>query len=218
LRALGAVRVIDRSTDVRSAYLRVTDADDLPGAEAGRLVMLDQAYLTVEPREQARPSFAFVPPSSYGPPEKCYWNIETGHPGLLWHRHGDGRTAYLPWPVGRLYYEVGLPEHRRMLARAVHKARAGRAPVTSDAPPQVELAAGRNADRTVVHLINYSGHCGRTFHEPLTVADITIRFRASDFSRARSLRLGVDLPVSTADSAQEVTLPRLDGFDAIVLE
>ncbi|HVX46585.1 MAG TPA: alpha-amylase family protein, partial [Mycobacteriales bacterium] len=208
LRSLGARRVIDRRGDVRSAYLRVTDVDDLPGAEAGRLVMLDRAYLTVEPRPQARPSLAFIPPSVYGPPEKCYWDIETAHPGLLWHRHGEGEAAYLPWPVGRLYYEVGLPEHRRLLARAVQKARAGRPLLTTDAPPQVELAVGRQGDRTVVHLINYSGHSGRTFHEPLTIADIAVRFEGAEFSRARSLRLDAELPIV----GQVVTLPRLDGF------
>src|SRR5688500_4136673 len=61
---------------LRSAYLRVTRRADLPGFDETDLVMLDRAFLTVEPREGAEGSLTLVPASRYGPPEKIYFDVE----------------------------------------------------------------------------------------------------------------------------------------------
>ncbi|HEX5417087.1 MAG TPA: alpha-amylase family protein, partial [Chloroflexota bacterium] len=106
LRALGGRRIVARREGpgaMRSGYLRVTRPEDLPGSDATDFVALDRAFLYVETRPEAVPSFALIPPSRYGPPEKTYWDVETDYPGLLWHRHGLGQTAYFPWPIGALF-------------------------------------------------------------------------------------------------------------------
>jgi hypothetical protein len=166
LRALGARRVVARREGLgamRSSYLRVTHPADLPGSDATDFVALDRAFLYVEARPDAVPSFALIPPSRYGPPGKTYWDVETDHPGLLWHQYGLGQTAYFPWPIGALFFDLSLPEHRALLVNAVERvARNGRQVVTS-APPQVEVVVGeqKSPRRALVHLINYSGHQGR---------------------------------------------------------
>ncbi|MDP8924818.1 MAG: hypothetical protein M3O34_18355, partial [Chloroflexota bacterium] len=181
------------------------------------LVMLDRAFLTVEPREGAVPSLALIPQSRYGPPEKIYWDFETDHPGLLHFAHGQGRTAYFPWPVDALFFDHSLPEHGALLAQAVVTVAGGRQ-VVADAPPQVEVVVGARPDGGhVVHLINHSGHQDRSYHAPLPIQDVTLSLDVAAAS-ARALVADRDLPLERdGDGRVRLRLPRLDLFEAIVL-
>ena len=236
LQSLGARRVLSRRSGsaavdpsrpggayrpLRSAYLRVADRADLPGFDETDLVMLDRAFLTVEPREGAVGSLTLVPASRYGPPEKIYFDVETTeHPGRVSYAFGQGRTVYFPWPIDLLFFHHSLPEHRALLVRAVEEV-AGRLQVRTEAPPQVEVVVGRARDgRTVVHLINHSGHQDRSYHDPLPVyeIDLALDLGESTTARARALVSGEDLAVErTADGRSRFVLPRLGDFEAIVL-
>lgn len=111
---------------MRSSYLRVTRREDLPSFDKTDLVMLDRAFLTVEPRPGAEPSLTLIPRSRNGPTEATYFDHETDHPGLLHYAYGQGRTAHFPWPVDRLFFDRSLPEHRALLAQAVATLAGGR--------------------------------------------------------------------------------------------
>ncbi|HLH73132.1 MAG TPA: beta-galactosidase trimerization domain-containing protein, partial [Chloroflexota bacterium] len=146
LQSLGAHRIAARREGphaMRSAYFRVTRREDLPNSDDTDFVALDRAYLYVEPRQGAVPSLSLIPPERYGPPEKCYWDVETDHPGLLWNSYGRGRTAYFPWPVDALFYTLSLPEYRTLLVNAVTQVSAGGRQVVTNAPPQVEVVVGQ---------------------------------------------------------------------------
>lgn len=224
LRSLGASRVVARREGpgaMRSGYLRVTRPEDLPGSAETSFVALDRAFLYVEARPEAVPSFALIPPSRYGPPEKTYWEIETDHPGLLWYSYGRGRTAYIPWPIGALFFDLSLPEHRAILVRAVERVSASGRQVVTSAPPQVEVVVGAQAGtgRTMIHLINYSGHQERSFHDPLEIRDVRVELRGvANGTRATSSELGDVLPTSVSDGRVSFVVPRLTLFDLIVLE
>lgn len=224
LTSLGATRIVARRDDpgaMRSAYLRVTRPEDLPGSDQTSFVALDRAFLYVDPRPEAVPSFALIPPSRYGPPEKTYWEIETNHPGLLWHTHGRGRTAYFPWPIGGLFFDLSLPEYRSLLVHAIESVSKGGRQVVTNAPPQVEIVVGeqRTSGRVLIHLINYSGHQERSFHDPLEIRDVRVALAGvGGRSRAFSAQLGESLPTEMLDGRVSFVLPRLDLFDLIVLQ
>lgn len=224
LKSLGARRIVARregARAMRSAYLRVDRREDLPDGAETDFVALDRAFLYVEPRPGAVPSLRLIPPSRYGPPEKTYWDVETDHPGLLWHRYRRGQTAYFPWPIGRLFYELSLPEHRTLLVHAVERVARNARQVTTNAPPQVEIVVGEQPEhrRTLVHLINYSGHQERSFHDPLEIRDIQVTLRgAAARRRAWSAQLPGEIPLTGAGDQLSFTLPRLGLFDLVVLE
>ena len=76
-----------------------------------------------------------------------------------------------------------------------------------------------DSNRTIVHLINYSGHQERSFHEPLEIRDIRLALPGvTNRRRVYSTQLGETLPVSTTDGVLSFTLPRLTLFDMVVLE
>lgn len=224
LKCLGAQRIVARREGphaMRSAYLRVDRREDLPGSDDTDFVAIDRAFLYVEQRQGAISSLRLIPPSRYGPPEKTYWDVETDHPGLLWHRHGRGQTAYFPWPIGRLFFNLSLPEHRTLLVNAVERTAAGGRQVTTSAPPQVEIVVGeqRENHRTLVHLVNYSGHQDRSFHDPIEIPNIQVSLRGTPPHRhASSAQLAEEIPLTAADGQLTFTLPRLGLFDLIVLE
>jgi hypothetical protein len=226
LQSLGASRVIagrDGFKELRGSYLRVTRREDLQDLPETDVIPVDRTFLYVEPRAEATPSFTFVGPSPYGPPEKCWWDdtLETDHPGLLWHRHGEGQTAYFPWPVDALFDGHSLMECRSLLAHTVTTVAGGRQ-IETDLPPQVEITVDRHlaSGATLVHLVNGSGHQDRSYFEPGTVLDRNVGLRIgadTRVQRATSAALGTELSFEQDGDWVRFTLPRLDLLDLVVL-
>ena len=146
LRSLGGKRIVTHREGpgaMRSGYLRVTRPRRICPAPLRPTSSRWTARFFTSSHVGGGAFVCPDPPSSrYGPPEKTYWDVETEHPGLLWQHHGLGRTAYFPWPIGALFFDLSLPEYRALLVNAVEQvSRSGRQVVTS-APPQVEVVVG----------------------------------------------------------------------------
>ena len=224
LRSLGAARVLARRDGVkelRGSYLRVTRREDMPDLRETDVVPLDRAFLYVEQRDGATPSLAFIGPTAYGPPEKCWWEdeMETDHPGLLWRSHGKGKTAYFPWPVDTLFYGHSLMEYRSLLANAVRGV-AGGVQVETDLPPTVEVTVHRqpSSGATLIHLVNGSGHQDRSYFEPATFFDRSVSLRHDQpVRRVHSAVLERDLEFEQAGGRVRFTIPRLDLLDVLVI-
>lgn len=223
LQCLGALRVNFRREgrrQMRPSYLAVTDLAAIPGTNPRSRIALDDAYLYVEPRPGAESSMAFIGPARYGPPEKTYGEVPTTYPGVLRYRYGSGATAYFPWPLGGAYFRLAQRDVRELLANTLARL-LGSLQVETNAPPQVEVVVARQArsDRVVVHLINYSGYQGRAFYDPIPLSDVELLLRGEGaLSRARSLRSGSELELRKEDDGVVFRLPRLELFDAVVLE
>jgi hypothetical protein len=224
LRSLGAMRVLARRDGVkelRGSYLRVTRREDLPDLPDTEFVPVDRAFLYVEPRLGSVSSFAFLGPTPYGPPEKCWWepDLETDHPGLLWHTFGRGRTAYFPWPVDALFYGHSLEECRSLLGHAVRTVMGG-PQIETDLPPQVEVTVHTqpSSGATLLHLVNSSGHQDRSFHPAIPLSDRQLAVRLDrPVTWVRSSALEQDIPFSQEDGWVRLALPRLDALDLLVL-
>ena len=135
--------------------------------------------------------------------------------GIVVTAHGSGRCAYFPWQVDALFYKHSLPEHSELLAVAVEAVAAGGRQVTGDIPPQVEVIVGEQAEagRTLIHLINYSGHQDRSFFPPIELRDLRVRLRDRTLREARSTAL--DAPLQVADDGT-ISLPSLGWMDVLV--
>ena len=225
LASLGAARVLARRDgfkELRGSYLRVTRREDLADLPDTDLIPVDRAFLYVEERDGAEPSFTFVGPGRYGPPEKCWWDgeMETGHPGLLWRTHGRGKTAYFPWPVDALFHGHSLMECRSLLGHAVRTV-AGDGQVETDLPPQVEvtLATQSSSGAALLHLVNGSGHQDRSYFEPSQFFERSVAVRCErQVKRVASAALGQELRFEQSGGRVRFTLPRLDLLDLVIVE
>jgi hypothetical protein len=243
LRSLGATQLEALRERVSNSYLRIRDRDrtgdgetlpfSRPGLAELDLLPVEGRLWHVAPRPDAQQQLALIPPEDYGAPEQTYFAVETEHPGLLWHRHGDGRTVYLPWEPDRAWFDAGVESLGLFLGSLVdHLAPPAR--VQCDAPEAVELTAHRQAGsgRLVIHLVNGSGAAPPRWAEPAPVHDVVVRFQwplgttsapagSSDGTapQVRALRHGMPLPVSAAGAAgYQVTLPLLGLFEVLLVE
>ncbi|MCC7176230.1 MAG: hypothetical protein IT159_13650 [Bryobacterales bacterium] len=214
--ALG--NIVRRWTDTQSAYFRIRDHAIFPSLKDTQLVFLAGEYLELEPT--GKPLLTLVPPSMFGPPEKVHLDqADTDKPGLVLCDYGRGKVAYLPWNVGDLYYQHSSEGHARLVADLIdHLLPEGRQLRTS-AHPLVEITLMRQPkrNRTIVHLVNVSGHFSTGFFPPVGMRDIRIEV-AGAFRRARSARLDMSLPVRSAGGYTGFSLPQLGAYDAVVLE
>ena len=156
----------------------------------------------------------------FGPPEKVWSDkTETEVPGIVFAEHDRGKLAYIPWDVGALYYRHSSPGHAGLMKDVIDRLLPHGRRLQTNAHPLVEMTVMRQParSRTLIHLVNGTGHQDTAYFAPLDVTDIRIELRDT-FRRARAVGLGVDLPVTTTGESRSFVLPRLKAYEVIVLE
>jgi hypothetical protein len=205
-------RVITTHTDVES-YMRIRNHEMFPSLSATNLVMLDGDYTEVEGDGSA--SLSFVPPSMYGPPEKIHVDFtNTNKPGLAFF--SDGRAAWIPWDLAGMYYRHSLPAHAALLRDVVNRMLPDRQ-IRTNAHPLLEMVLMRQAGRTLLHLVNLSGHSDTAYFAPLPTSDIRVDV-AGAFKHARTVHSVGKLPVTVSGGRTSFTVPRLSDYELVVLE
>jgi hypothetical protein len=75
----------------------------------------------------------------------------------------------------------------------------------------------RQGERTLLHLINLSGHSQTGYFSPIPMSDIQIQV-AGVFKTANTLRAPGSLAVKIDKGYTEFTIPRLSDYELVVLE
>lgn len=209
------VRVAGRRQNVEG-YVRVRDPRRFPSLEDTRLLMLHGAFLDLE--ADGEPPLTLVAESLYGPPEKVHVDMrDTSVPAVVFRDIGKGRAAWLPWDAGGLYYRHSLNAHAALLKDLVDSLLPNGRQLKTDAHPLVEMTLMRQGGRTLLHLVNLSGHSSTAYHPPLPMSDIRIEV-AGDFPKARAQRAALTLRTARAGGYTAFTLPKLGDYELIALE
>jgi hypothetical protein len=156
----------------------------------------------------------------FGPPEKVWVDkVETEIPGLVFAEVGRGRVAWIPWDVGGLYYRHSSPGHAGLVADVVDHLLASGRQLKTNAHPLVEVTVMDQPERrrTLVHLVNASGHADTAYFDPIEMRGVSVDL-AGDFVRARAMVLGEALEVTRGGGRSRFTLPRLGAYEVVVLE
>lgn len=199
-------------------YFRIREHARFPSLANTNLLLVDGDYLEFAPLK--KPLLTLIPPARFGPPEKVWTDkVETDKPGLLVTAHGAGRVAYLPWDVGGLYYRLSSPGHAGLMADLIDQLLPEGRQLKTNAHPLVEITVMRQRDRgrTLVHLVNLSGHSQTAYFEPLEIRDLRVEL-AGGYARAYSATLERPLAVERVGRYTVFHLPRLGGYDVVVLE
>jgi hypothetical protein len=199
-------------------YWRVHDHAALPSLRDTNLLFIDGAYVELAPT--ARPLLTLIPTAMFGPPEKVWGDkAETTVPGLVFAAHGTGEVAYVPWDVGGLYYRHSSPAHAALVADVVDRLLPSGRQLRTNAHPLVEITVmeQRARGRTLVHLVNVTGHSGTAYFSPVELREIRIEL-ARDFTRATAASSGASLPVRRRDGYGIFTVPVLHAYEAVVIE
>jgi len=209
-------RIVGRRST--QGYWRVHDRTELPSLKNTELVFVDGEYLEIAPLQ--RPILTLIPTAMFGPPEKVWSDkIETAVPGLVFTDYGKGQAAYIPWDVGGLYYRHSSEAHRGLLADVIDRLLPDGRQLRTNAHPLVEITLMDQParGRTVIHLVNGTGHHDTAYFPPLEIRDIRIDL-ARDVHRVHAVALNQTLPITTNGRFRSFTLPRLQAYEVILVE
>ncbi len=197
---------------------RIHDHALFPSLASTNLLFLDGPYVELLPLE--KPLLTLIPPAMFGPPEKVWVDkVESGIPGLAFADVGRGRVAWIPWDVGGLYYRHSSPGHAGLMTDVIDALLPSGRQLKTDAHPLVEITVMTQPERhrTLVHLVNASGHADTAYFAPVEMRDVSIDL-AGEFGSARAMMLGQALPVTRPGGRTRFTLPRLGAYEVVVLE
>jgi hypothetical protein len=217
LDCLGIDAVRGVRADMHGSYFEIGERDGFGRLESADLVYLDGPYVDAEYRSGTRRRMRLVPPSPFGPPERCYYQTITEEPGLIVHPYGDGRVAYVPWSCGALFYRQGHP-NTSAFAADVLEHHAELAPLGGNLPPMVEATLFERTDGSfrLLQLVNGSGHFGLSYFAPLPIADLEVRLPSQgEPSSVTSLTSGQECAWSVAGPWLTVRVPTLKLLEAV---
>ncbi|MFN7937403.1 MAG: hypothetical protein U0R19_29015 [Bryobacteraceae bacterium] len=196
-------------------YIRIRDKRMFPSLKDADLVMLNGPF-TVLPADGKAP-LTLIPPSMIGPPEFIHIDMkDTDTPAMVNWKLGQGSVTWLPWNLAGMYYRHSLPAHAGVFRDIVNRLHPHRL-IRTNAHPLVEMSLMRQNGRTLLHLINLSGHSQTGYFPPVPMTGLTVDV-AGSFHKAKATRNPVALPLQTAAGYAKFTLPRLVDYELIVLE
>lgn len=206
--------VVRTDSDVKG-YVRVRDHSAFPSLKDVDLLMLNGPFTAV--KSDGPHSLTLIPPSMIGPPEFVHIDMkDTDTPALAIRQMGKGTVAWIPWNLGGMYYRHSLPAHAGLFRDVVDRLQPRRQ-VRTNAHPLVEMTVMHQGSRTLVHLINLSGHSQTGYYAPVPMSGIRVQV-AGSFKTGKTVRTPGGLAVRVNQGYSEFTISRLSDYELVVLE
>jgi hypothetical protein len=208
------VAPVERTERDVKGYIRIRDRARFPSLHDTDLLLLNGPFTTV--KTAGAHALTLIPPSMIGPPEFVHIDMhDTDVPAMVSERVGKGTVVWIPWNLGDLYYRSSLPAHAGLF-RDLFDRLEPRRQIRTNAHPLVEISLMRQEGRTLLHVINLSGHSETGYFAPVPMEAIRFEIEGK-FRSARTVRSPGTLAVRAAGSYTEFTIPRLSGYELVVL-
>lgn len=190
------------------------------GADGRGHVPVLGAFGVLEAAPGTRTDWPALGRALYGPPEKCYGNAPTPHPGLVVHTEpGGGVLAVLPWLPGLLLRELGQGAARAAMVALLEAESPIPLRLRTTLSDRVQVVLGESGTGSIVHLLNRSGDLPQRFARPLPIAEAELEIPLP--RRPRGVRAHVadqDLPWSWEAGALHVSTPEIGLFEALEIQ
>jgi hypothetical protein len=142
---------------------------------------------------------------------------------LYLRENGSSRIAYVPWDIGRTFWEVLSPDHGRLLRNLVSWTTNEPAPVEVAGPGLIDVTAWRQRGSLTVHLVNLTNPMMMKgpLRETMPVGPLTVRIRIPADLRPSSVQLltaGVAPRTATEAGVLTVTVPSVELHEVIAID
>ena len=125
------------------------------GYEGAGRIMGGTRLMAVEPAAGAAQPFLYVPDFPDLPMEEVYPRKAPEGAAVVARDTGHGgRSVYIPWNIGEIFWEVFAVDHARLIGNAVRWALGKSSRVTVDGPGLVDLSVREGAGGLAVSLMN----------------------------------------------------------------
>ena len=191
------------------------------GFDGAARIMGGTHLIGVEAVDGSEQPFLFVPDFPDLPMEEVYPREEPRRAAVIARQHpGGGRTVYIPWNVGAIFWEVFAGDHARLIANSVRWALGKRSDVEVEGQAVVDLSVREGEGSTVVLVNNITNPMMMKgpIREVYPVGPLTLSLAVPAGRQLRAverLSTGEDLDFSLADGRVRVSIAQLDTLDAI---
>ena len=137
----------------------------------------------------------------------------------------DSRCVYFPGQMGRLFWELSLPDHLLLISNAVKWAAFDQMPVSVEGPGLVDVHAYRQGEANIqVHLVNLTNpDTWKTpIHELIPIGEQRLKVQlpeGKEVKQIKSLVSGHIIPGSTDSSnLLPFSVPIITDHEVVVIE
>ncbi len=228
LKELFGATVIEKELDAFKYYLQLKDQDILKRQDKLQQAFLKCNFMKCEFDEECQLFLPLLDKGREGPPEMIGGHVPTGWYGISILDRNSAKTVYIPWGIGRMYYQYGFFAHRDILLDVIDFINPEiMQDFKTSAPPQVEITFNKfrynsfatdSYNKYIINLINLSGFNGRSYFEPLEINNINFEIKVDlKPEKVYGLKSGKTIKFE-GDSIIKFTLDSLWDFEAIVIE
>src|SRR5260370_26010123 len=122
--------------------------------------------------------------------EKNSWGVKkTDKPGIFLRTFGKGRVVYFPWDIDRVYWEVMVDDHGRLLRNAIDWALDEERPVTVSGAGVLDVTVWKQKNSMTVHMLNLTNSMMMhpSFREMIPSPPHQVRLRLPEGSRVSKI-------------------------------
>ncbi|MDL2401767.1 family 10 glycosylhydrolase [Rhizobium mayense] len=152
----GATLVAGPRGIVKNTYVALAGEHPVnAGYEGAARIMGGTHLIAVETTGKAETPFLYVPDFPDLPMEEVYPREGPRGAAVIARKTGHGgRSVYIPWNIGEIFWEVMAVDHARLIANAVRWALGKTPRVIVEGPGVVDLALRESADGVALSLFN----------------------------------------------------------------
>ncbi len=221
-RSLGGISVSEVRKNQISGMLRIHQEDRavLPSLADTDVLYYGDDYASCSYPEGTERHLSLIPPHPFGPPERCYFTVESDEPGYVVRSHGKGKAIYIPWNPGKNIFLDGYLSTVHFLSDLVLNGTSVRSVEAEPFTPMVEVTVGRSGmNRTMlVHLVNTSGCFASSYYEPVPVRDIRLSVPSGEIpADIVDIETGESVPFRFSDGRIFFTVGELKKLTALLV-
>ncbi|CAN7523866.1 family 10 glycosylhydrolase [Rhizobium leguminosarum] len=153
---LGARYVSGPGGIVKNTYVALSGDHPInQGFDGAERIMGGTRLIHAEPSADATTPFLYVPDFPDLPMEEVYAREAPKGAAVIARETGKGgRTVYIPWNIGEIFWEVFAVDHARLIANAVHWALGKMPRVTVKGKGVIDLALRENGEGLALSIFN----------------------------------------------------------------
>jgi hypothetical protein len=214
---------------IPNSYLQIQESDRkhpiLRGFEDAQLLIAGTYQIRVAPKVGVSDSLLTVIPQYPSlPMEKNYWRgKKTNESAVFARQAGKGRVVYFPWDIDRVYWEVMVDDHGRLLRNAIDWALKEERPVLVTGQGVLDVTVWKQKDSMTVHMVNLTNPMMMrpSFREMIPVGPQHVKLQLPPGKRPRkvSFLVGTSTPnVKHTGSSIELTVPSIVSHEVIAVD
>lgn len=156
----------------------------------------------------------------FGPPEKCYYTHKSDTAALYSNTYGQGKTVFIPWFIGKHYYEKANETQSLLVESAIDGLLNFKNDVQLNNPLiQLTHFASVNDDYEWIGMINHTGQLNNSYYAPVPLLNIEVTIKTDH--KPKSVKLvnaGKSIDYDYKKGSIKIIIDELNDFDMIKID